>query len=210
MQVCDAVENGLVALDKRRCRAILVALRDRARLGAVADNAPFTAGRLQHQVDDTEMGAPEPRHDGGLAVDRAVGHVDGVPVFVGRGRKHVVVVPRKHGIYALDCGKRHRRVAHEFGMPRGADAGVRQRDDDIGPLLLHHRDIGPRGFDDVAGVYVALQVATVPHHDLWRHEPDQADPDLVRLPGAVDYLLVHHDIGRDQGDILGGVGAEFL
>ena len=121
-----------------------------------------------------------------------------------------MVVAREYCVNSLDRGKRHRCVAHEFGMLCSANAGMRQRNDDVGTLLFHHRHISLGGIHDVAGMYVAFQMATVPSHDLRRNKADQANPDLVHVPDAVDDLFVHHDVWRNQGDVPGRVRAQLL
>ena len=66
--------------------------------------------------------------------------------------------------------------------PAAVDAGVGERDDDVGALFLHLRHPGLGRLDDVARLDLAVEILHVPDHDLRRHEADEAD--LDRLLGA--------------------------
>ena len=109
---------------------------------------------------------------------------------------------------AVDAGQQQRGVLQVFLVLRRPDAGVRQRDDDFGALLLHLRHPGLGGLDDVAGHRLAGKMPRIPGHDLRRHEADQADADRMLGPRPVLDLLVEDHIGLQEQLVLGGVGSQ--
>ncbi len=82
-------------------------------------------------------------------------------------------------------------------------------DDEIGTFLLHPGDVGPGGFDDVAGADLAGEVVGIPGHDLGRQEADEADLDGGRGAGAVGELLFDDLVGGDVGGVAQRIGGEF-
>jgi hypothetical protein len=61
----------------------------------------------------------------------------------GRG-EDAVVVAGQDDVDAVDGGQRDRGVFHHVGVIRRADAGMAERDDDLGPFLAHLRHVGLR------------------------------------------------------------------
>ena len=65
-------------------------------------------------------------------------------------RKHQMLVAGEDGIDAVDPARKNE--AFSIMSPGfGVDAGMRQRDDDVGALLLDLRNPGLGRLDDVAG-----------------------------------------------------------
>ena len=62
------------------------------------------------------------------------------------------------------------------------DAGMAERDDDVGAGLPEIGHVLLRRVDDVGGGGLAVEMRLVPLHDLRRHEADHAD--LDRMLGA--------------------------
>ena len=90
----------------------------------------------------------------------------------------------------------------------GGDAGVGERDDQIGAFGAHLGDVGLGGLDDVAGIDLAGEVGRVPGHDLGRQEADEAELDGEACAGAVGDLLFDDLVGRDIGGVGERIGAE--
>ncbi len=65
-----------------------------------------------------------------------------------------------------------------------AQAGMRQRNNDVGACILHCRHVFLRGLDNVRHFQVAFQMLLVPLHNLGRHEADEADANLLLAPIA--------------------------
>ena len=95
-----------------------------------------------------------------------------------------MLVAGEDGIDAVDAGEEERGVLHHVAL-LAVDAGMGERDDDVGALFLHLRHPGLGGLDDVAGGDLAVEVRAVPDHDLRRHEADEADLDRLLVAGAV-------------------------
>ena len=98
-----------------------------------------------------------------------------------------MLVAGEDHVDAGDAGDEQRGVLHHVAL-LAIDAGVGERDDEIGALFLHHRHPGLGGLDDVAHSDLALEVGRVPDHDLRRHEADEAELDGLRLAVAVGDL----------------------
>ena len=118
-----------------------------------------------------------------------------------------MLVAGEDGVDAVDAGNEEGGILHHVTVLH-IDAGVRQRDHDVGPLLLHLRHPGFRGLDDVARLDVAFEVLEVPDHDLRRHEADDADPDRLFGAGAVLYLPVEDDVGLEVELIVARIGRQ--
>ena len=200
------IQHGGHAFDLRGIAAVFVADGDRPHFGGGGRDPPAATVALQQQVDQAHMAAPEPAHDGGRPVDCPRRRVDPLDAFVIGAGEDAVMVPGQHGVDAGNRGQRNARILHHLARRGLADAAVRQRDHEIRALLPHPRHVGPGGGEDVARAHVALQVATIPRHDLRRREADDADADRVRLPRAVGQLAVEDDIGRHQRRIVRGRG----
>ncbi len=78
-------------------------------------------------------------------------------------------------------------------------------DDDIGAFFLHGGNPGLGRLDDVACLGLALEVLGIPHHDLRRHEADDADLDRAGDAPAVADLLFKNDIRLEEQLVLLGV-----
>ena len=191
------------AFDQRGDRAVFVALVDRPHFGGGVDDADLVTVELQHQVDHPEVRAPEATHHRGFAVDRAVGGVEPVPALVIGAGEDEVGVPGHQRVDPVDLGERDGGVFHALFIGGRADAGMRERHDDLRAFFLHLRHPGLGGFHDVARGDVAFEVAAVPGHDLRRHEADEADFDGMLGAGTVDDRLVEDHIGLHQG-LVGG------
>lgn len=107
-----------------------------------------------------------------------------------------MLVPGEHRVDAVDAGDEERGVLHHVALLH-VDAGMRQRNDDVGARLLHLRHPGLGRLDDVARLDVAFEVLEIPDHDLRRHEADDADPDRLLGARTVLDLLVEDDIGLE-------------
>ena len=129
------------------------------------------------------MAAPEARHDGRLAVQRAGLHVDArnVGEFLAAREDEMLVAGEDH-VDAVDLGEMQRRVLLAALAIAARDAGMAQRHHDVGARLLEVRHVLLRRVDDVDGGRLAVEMRLVPLHDLRRHEADHAD--LDRLLGA--------------------------
>ena len=120
------------------------------------------------------------------------------------------------GVNALNRRQRHRGVLHPVAVIGRADAGVRQRNNDVCAFLLHLRHIGAGAFDDVTRLHVAFQMFAVPVHHLRRHKSNQPDLDRVRFACAIGQFAIKDHIGRQQRLILarrstglfGNIGAD--
>ncbi len=119
-------------------------------------------------------------------------------------------MPGHQGVDPLDHRQRNAGVLHAFRPGGRADAGVAERHDDVGALLLHLRNEGARRRHDVADADVALEVAPVPRHDLGRDETDQADADRMGFPRTVGQRAVQDDVGRHQRLVLRRIGTKRL
>ena len=122
------------------------------------------------------MAAPEAGHDGGHAVQRALGDVDAVDAGEIRARQQQMLVAEKHRVDAAD--RRQRQGGVLFAGPRrrlARNAGMAERDDEIDALGAQRRNVNARGFGDPDRRRAAAQMALVPLHDLRRREADHAD-----------------------------------
>ena len=154
------------------------------------------------------MRAPEAAHDGRLALQRAVAGVDAFEFLeILLAGEDQMLVAGEDRIDAVDAGDEERGVLHHVGL-LDVDAGMRQRDDDVGALLLHLRHPGLGRLDDVARLDIAVEVLGVPDHDLRRHEADDADLDRLLGAGAVLDLLVEDHIGLEVELVVARVGGK--
>ena len=196
MIVLQRLDDLRVVLD-RRLVLVVDPLEDRPRLGGRRDDAPLAAVAFEQEVDQPHMRAPEAAHDGRLAVQRSLAGVDAFELLeILLAGEDQMLVAGEHRVDALDAGDEERGVFHHLALLH-VDAGMRQRDHDVGALLLHLRHPGLGGFDDVARHHIAVEVLGVPDHDLRRHEADDADPDRLLGAGAVLDLLVEDQIGLE-------------
>ena len=145
------------------------------------------------------MAAPEAGHDGGLAVQGARFIVDALDIDIVGAGEYQMVVACEHDVDAIDGGELERGVFGARDVLTTGNAGMGERDDDVGALFLHHRDIGLGGFDDVAGHDLADQMGGVPGHDLGRQEPDQADLDGLGRARTVGQFLFDDAEGLEIG-----------
>ena len=64
-------------------------------------------------------------------------------------------------IDAINSSQRYGRVFHAVFMIRRADAGMRERNDDIGALFFYFRYIGLGSLNNIARSYIALKMDEV-------------------------------------------------
>ena len=83
------------------------------------------------------MRAPEAAHDGRLAGQRAVLGVDAFELLeILLAGEDQMLVAGEDRVDAVDAGDEERGVLHHVALLH-VDAGMRQRDHDVGALLLH-------------------------------------------------------------------------
>ena len=181
--------------------ALRVTLVDRARFGAEIRHLPGIAVLGEFEIDEAEMAAPEARHHGRLAVQRALLHVDprDVREFLAAREDEVLVAGQDH-VDAVDLGQMQSRVLLAALALAAGDARMAERDDDVSARLPQIRHVLDRRVDDVDRRGLAVEMRLVPLHDLRRHEADDAD--LHLLPGAA---LVGELAVEDQPRLVEGL-----
>jgi len=75
---------------------------------------------------------------------------------------------------------------------------MRERNYDIGTLLLHLRDPRFGGGNDVAHRNIAFQIGRIPNHDLGRREADDADFNWQLVSGAIGNHAIENEVGRNK------------
>ena len=143
-------------------------------------------------------------------MDHAGFGIDGGKVAVSRRREDKVAVTGQKRVDPVDGGERHAGVLHHVRLIGRADAGVAERDDDVGTFLAHLGHVGARRLEDVARGDIAFEVLAVPVHDLGRHKADKADLDRMRLTRAVGQHPVEDDVRLDQRRVGSRDAALFL
>ena len=190
--------------------AVLVAVVDRPRLAGEVDDFPACAVLFQEQIDQAHMRAPEARHDGRLAQQRALDRID--PRYfleILRAGKDEMLVAGEDRVDAFDAGEIERGVFHALALAMAIDAGMRKRDDDVGAFLAHLRHPGACRLQDVARLRAAFEVLRIPQHDLRGHEADEADLDRAGGARAVTDLFLEDHVGLEVECILLRIGGEF-
>ena len=137
---------------------LVVAVIDAACFRGEIDDLPFAAVLFDQQVDQAEMRAPEAAHHGGLALQRAldgVGTGNAVPGL--RAGEDEMLVAGEDRVDALDGGEMSEAFSI-FLLRRAIDAGMGERDDDIGAFFLHGGTQALAACDDVAGIGLAFEV----------------------------------------------------
>ena len=110
-------------------------------------------------------------------------------------------------IDTLNAGDEERGVLHHVAL-LDVDAGMRERNHDVGALLPDLRHPGLGRLDDVARLHIAFEVLQVPDHDLRRHEADNADPDRLLGARTVLDLPVEDHIGLEVELVVARVGGK--
>ena len=102
-------EHGRVRLDQRDRAAVCVASRDRPDLNLSLDDTPAYV-HFEPKVEDSEMAAPEPRHDSRLAMDPSALRIDTRQTDKILPRKQQVLMAQEQRVNAVEFGEVLARV----------------------------------------------------------------------------------------------------
>ena len=131
------------------------------------------------------------------------------PLGVGAGhadkvlaRKQHVLVAEEHGVDAVKPGE----VLPGVLLPRRGsepgNAGMAQRDDDIG-AIPQSANLRARRRDDIDSRQASADVGLVPLRDLRRRDADHADLQPARCSALVDEVALDDDRRREPGRAVG-------
>ena len=187
------------------------AVDHRAQLSPGVAGLPALRRLVQHQVDDTQVAAPEAGHHRGHAVDGAARQVHLGVAVEEAAREFTMRMAEDDGVDARHLGQPgHGVLGEEHGLAK-LEAGVRQQHHHVRALGAHLGHQRARGLGDVARDHAAQQVAAVPQHDLRRHEADDGDLQLLRAAGFVDEAAVQDHVRRKGLGVLGhALGRAFV
>ncbi|MNK68144.1 hypothetical protein D3C87_874950 [compost metagenome] len=189
--------------------AVFVTMIDRPGFGGEVDDLPALAVLFKQQIDEAHMRAPETGHDSRLAHQRALDRICTLNAVPGlRTGENEMLVAGEDGVDAFDGSEIKRGVFHALGLALAIDTGMGKGDDDISAFFLHDRNPGFRCLDDITRLGLALEVLGIPHHDLRRHEADDADLDRARHAAAIADLLFQNDIGLEEQLVVFRIGSK--
>ena len=102
-------EHGCVGLDQRDRAAVCVASRDRPDLNLSLHDPPASV-HFEPKIDDSEMAAPETRHDSRLAVNGPALRVDARQTDKILAGKQQVLMAQEQRVNAAELGEVLARV----------------------------------------------------------------------------------------------------
>ncbi len=125
---------------------------DRTQFRLEAGDRPAVAAFREVEVDDAEMAAPEARHDGGLAVEGALLHVDAgnAGEFLA-AREGEVLMAGQDDVDAVHPRQVKGRVLLAALALAARDAGMAERHDDLGAGLPEIGHVAAGRVHDVGG-----------------------------------------------------------